>query len=131
MNGEYDELPGRQGRWSKDEQNLFNFAFEWHGKDWKKLAEIITTRNIVQIRSHAQKYCKKYKEKNGAGSQIPKVYVLESSFEALNSYISTTCSRSYKKYMGYQQNLMYAQISQTEYEPKLQDNSIKIELNHN
>ena len=30
-----------------------------HGKDWKKIDELIPTRNSTQIRSHAQKYFQK------------------------------------------------------------------------
>ena len=97
----------QRGRWTKEEQNLFNLAFQWHGRDWKKLSEIIQTRSIVQIRSHAQKVCKKTNLKKDTECQAPKVYVLESALSSLNEYISNTCSNSYKKYMEFQQLLMY------------------------
>ena len=131
MSDSYEGSHSKQGRWTKEEQNLFVFAFEWHGKDWKKLSEIITTRSIVQIRSHAQKYCKKFKEKQNGESQLPKVFVIESGKDALNEYISNICAKSYKKYMEYQQNLIYAQIPQVDYDVKMVDTPVKVELNHN
>jgi SHAQKYF class myb-like DNA-binding protein len=131
MNEDYSSSSLKRGRWTKEEQNLFNFAYQWHGKDWKKLSEIIPTRSIVQIRSHAQKYCKKFKNKENQELQAPKVYIMESALESLNQYISNTCANSYKKYMELQQNLMYAQISPPDYEVKMDDTSIKGELNHN
>lgn len=27
-----------------------------HGKDWKAISDLVQTRSIVQIRTHAQKY---------------------------------------------------------------------------
>ena len=130
MSESYNESNIKQGRWTKEEQSLFNFAFQWHGKDWKKLSEIITTRNIVQIRSHAQKYCNRFKEKQIGESQVQKVYIVDKTLEALNQYISNTCAESYKKYIELQQSLLYAQIP-VQYEAKIPENSIKIELNHN
>jgi hypothetical protein len=34
-------------------------SYEEHGKQWKKLAEVITTRTVLQVRTHAQKYFNK------------------------------------------------------------------------
>lgn len=31
-------------------------GLELHGKGWKKIAALIKTRTVVQIRTHAQKY---------------------------------------------------------------------------
>lgn len=131
MSESFDRPNIKQGRWTKEEQDLFVFAFDWHGKDWKKLSEIITTRNIIQIRSHAQKYCKKFKQEHNSETQTPKVYCLEFAMEDLNVYVSSTCAKSYKKYMEYQQTLMYAQIPQADYDVKMVENTTKVELNHN
>lgn len=131
MSESYEASTVKQGRWTKEEQNLFVLAFKWHGKNWKKLSEIITTRSIIQIRSHAQKYCKKFKENQNGESQIPKVFVLESAKDALNYYISNTCAKSYKTYIEYQQSLIYVQIPQVGHDTKMVDTPVKVELNHN
>ncbi|OMJ83827.1 hypothetical protein SteCoe_15187 [Stentor coeruleus] len=121
----------KSGRWTKEEQNLFNLAFQWHGKDWKKLSEIISTRSIVQIRSHAQKYSKKIESRQSKESSTPKVYVIESALNDLNDYISSHCSNSYKKYLDFQQTLMYSQYpSISPYENKNCETSLKTELHH-
>jgi SHAQKYF class myb-like DNA-binding protein len=44
------------GRWTTSEHNLFLKGFETCGKDWKKVTDIVQTRTIVQVRTHAQKY---------------------------------------------------------------------------
>jgi SHAQKYF class myb-like DNA-binding protein len=35
---------------------LFIKGLELYGKGWKKIASLIKTRTVVQIRTHAQKY---------------------------------------------------------------------------
>mmetsp|Transcript_14075 Transcript_14075/g.52821 ORF Transcript_14075/g.52821 Transcript_14075/m.52821 type:complete len:401 (-) Transcript_14075:2417-3619(-) len=56
------------GRWSYEEHRLFLKGLEMHGKGWKKIAELIKTRTVVQIRTHAQKYFQKLaKAKQGGG----------------------------------------------------------------
>jgi SHAQKYF class myb-like DNA-binding protein len=131
MNSEMDSSAGKQGRWTKEEQSLFNLAFQWHGRDWKKLAEIIQTRTIIQIRSHAQKYCKKIAKKEESGEvEAHRVYVLEGALNSLSEYISNTCSNSYKKYMEFQQSLMYSQISSGNMDMKMSEPPIKGELDH-
>jgi len=47
------------GRWSAQEHNMFLNGLKIHGKGWKKIAEMIQTRNVVQVRTHAQKYFQK------------------------------------------------------------------------
>ena len=44
------------GRWTREEHHLFVKGLELHGKGWKRIAEMIKTRTVVQIRTHAQKY---------------------------------------------------------------------------
>ena len=52
------------GRWNKDEQKLFAEAVLKFGNDWKKIQNHILSRNITQVRSHAQKFLMKLKENN-------------------------------------------------------------------
>ena len=47
------------GRWTPDEQRRFLEGLMLYGKDWKKMAPLIKTRTLVQIRTHAQKVFKK------------------------------------------------------------------------
>lgn len=47
------------GRWTPEEHQLFLDGLEKHGKSWKKIAQMIQTRTLVQIRTHAQKYLQK------------------------------------------------------------------------
>lgn len=47
------------GRWTAEEHRLFLRGLEQHGKGWKKIATLIQSRTVVQIRTHAQKYFQK------------------------------------------------------------------------
>jgi SHAQKYF class myb-like DNA-binding protein len=47
------------GRWTSEEHRLFLQGLEQHGKGWKKIASLIKSRTVVQIRTHAQKYFQK------------------------------------------------------------------------
>ena len=49
------------GRWTRQERIKFCEAIYHYGTDWKKLNEYITTRNLEQLRSHAQKFLVKLK----------------------------------------------------------------------
>jgi SHAQKYF class myb-like DNA-binding protein len=53
--------PGEEsaGRWTPEEQKLFLDGLMMYGKDWKRMAPLIKTRSLVQIRTHAQKVFKK------------------------------------------------------------------------
>lgn len=51
------------GRWTKDEKNKYEEAFSLYGPDWEKIASVIKTRTIIQIRSHNQKLQKQKEEK--------------------------------------------------------------------
>lgn len=50
--------------WSAAEHDIFVHAYEEHGKDWKKIAELVGTRTISQVRSHAQKYFMKLQRRS-------------------------------------------------------------------
>jgi len=53
------------GRWTAEEHELFLEGLKMHGREWKKVAEKITTRTSAQIRSHAQKYFSKLAKESG------------------------------------------------------------------
>ena len=54
------------GRWNRDEQKRFAEAVLKFGNDWKKIQNHIFSRNITQVRSHAQKFLMKLKENSFA-----------------------------------------------------------------
>jgi SHAQKYF class myb-like DNA-binding protein len=47
------------GRWTKREHELFLEGLKLYGKSWKKISNLVVTRTLVQIRTHAQKYLQK------------------------------------------------------------------------
>ena len=55
---EIDDNDGKEssGRWTREEHNNFVRGLELYGKGWKKIASLIKTRTVVQVRTHAQKY---------------------------------------------------------------------------
>lgn len=59
----------RTGRWTRSEHELFLLGLEQHGKMWKRISDMIRTRSIVQIRTHAQKYFLKQSRENGTGDK--------------------------------------------------------------
>lgn len=54
--GEAGAAGENTGRWTAEEHRLFLQGLEQHGKGWKKIASLIKSRTVVQIRTHAQKY---------------------------------------------------------------------------
>ncbi len=59
-----DSENSNNGRWSKEEQNRFAEAVLKYGNDWKNIQNHVSSRNITQVRSHAQKFLMKLKESN-------------------------------------------------------------------
>ena len=51
------------GRWTAEEHSLFLHGLEMHGKDYKKIAALIKSRNVTQVCSHAQKHFQKLAKK--------------------------------------------------------------------
>jgi SHAQKYF class myb-like DNA-binding protein len=45
-----------KGRWTEKEHSLFMKGLNKHGPRWKLISEMIPTRSVIQIRTHAQKY---------------------------------------------------------------------------
>ena len=52
---EHDFSGIRHGRWLEKEHDLFLEGVKKFGKDWRKVATVVTTRTVLQIRTHAQK----------------------------------------------------------------------------
>ena len=55
----------KAGRWTVAEHQLFLRGLKTYGKEWKLIAEMIKTRTVVQIRTHAQKYYQKLAKMTG------------------------------------------------------------------
>ena len=55
------------GRWTREEHELFLKALNEYGREWKKVAKLIKSRTSAQIRSHAQKYFQKLSKEKKAG----------------------------------------------------------------
>ena len=49
----------KTGHWSAAEHNLFLDGLARFGKRWDRVAELVGSRTMAQVRSHAQKYFKK------------------------------------------------------------------------
>lgn len=46
----------RGGRWTADEHERFLAGFRIHGHKWKRVQQVVRTRSVTQVRTHAQKY---------------------------------------------------------------------------
>ena len=44
------------GRWTDQEHELFLEALKLYGKDWEEIQAHVGTRDIVNVRAHAQKF---------------------------------------------------------------------------
>lgn len=51
--------PKGHGRWTLEEHQRFLQGLEMHGKSWTRIALMIPSRNVIQVRTHAQKFFKK------------------------------------------------------------------------
>ena len=49
------------GRWTRLERIKFAYSLYKFGTDWKKILDYISTRSLIQLRSHAQKFLDKLK----------------------------------------------------------------------
>ena len=50
-----------EGRWTREEHDKFLDGIFKYGANWKKVKTLISTRTIIQVRSHAQKFYMKLK----------------------------------------------------------------------
>jgi len=66
------EASGKEntGRWTEEEHQLFIQGLRLHKKQWKQIAELIKTRTVVQIRTHAQKYFQKLMKRAGGDESL-------------------------------------------------------------
>ncbi|TMW55760.1 hypothetical protein Poli38472_010642 [Pythium oligandrum] len=48
------------GRWTSEEHAAFLEGIKMYGKDWRRVAKVVSTRSAVQTRTHAQKYLLKF-----------------------------------------------------------------------
>jgi len=58
-------IPGTEntGRWTEQEHERFLDGLKRHGtKHWTAIANVVKTRTVVQVRTHAQKYFKKLEQ---------------------------------------------------------------------
>jgi len=66
-----DDNKNQSRYWSEDEHRKFVEGVEKFGaKEAKKIAEYVGTRDITQVRSHAQKYFLKLKRGNKCGVSL-------------------------------------------------------------
>lgn len=59
----FERVKQKKNPWTEEEHQKFLEGIETYGKDFKKVAALIKTRSVVQVRSHHQKYMLKI-EKN-------------------------------------------------------------------
>lgn len=88
------------GRWTAEEHKLFLQGLQLYNKQWKQIADLVKTRTVVQIRTHAQKYFQKL-EKSKKNSQLSEQGFLHgpradsiSSADSVDSLACTTNSES-------------------------------------
>lgn len=79
----YSWLCTSTGRWTTEEHTLFLQGLQQYNKQWKQIAELVKTRTVVQIRTHAQKYFQKI-DKMKEGKPLGK----PSTFSAPDSKVS-------------------------------------------
>ena len=101
------------GRWTKDEQMKFLKGISLYGNNWKKVKSLISTRNTIQVRSHAQKFINKMKlckdERLGldfTSSTIHTIKDMINQIKSINSnyaleYIFNYLSEKCNKKMGF------------------------------
>ncbi|OQR96951.1 hypothetical protein ACHHYP_12953 [Achlya hypogyna] len=75
------------GRWTKKEHELFLEGLRRYGKSWKHIANLVVTRTLVQIRTHAQKYLQKQnKSKPFMLSRHPTAAYLQHTSHFIHSF---------------------------------------------
>ena len=86
------------GRWTAEEHRLFLQGLDEHGKGWKKIAALIKSRTVVQIRTHAQKYFQKLAKarQNGEDGE-PMMMDCRISLSMMDDPLASTSSSMRKK----------------------------------
>jgi len=59
IDSDHDKNSKSAGRWTAEEHKLFLQGLDMYQKQWKLIADLVKTRTVVQIRTHAQKYFQK------------------------------------------------------------------------
>lgn len=54
----------KPGRWSQEEHERFLKGFELYGHKWRKVRDVVGTRTVTQVRTHAQKFFVKMKKQS-------------------------------------------------------------------
>ncbi|XP_032429007.1 histone H2A deubiquitinase MYSM1 isoform X1 [Xiphophorus hellerii] len=57
-------------RWSKQEKELFEEGLAQYGRRWTKIAKLVDTRSVLQVKSYARQYFK-HKGKSESGAAAP------------------------------------------------------------
>ena len=96
------------GRWTKEEQKKFAEAILKYGNDWKKIQEHVSSRNITQIRSHAQKFLMKLKESqflknkgldlNASWTKVINFMINNLTYDELKNVLFSVEQTSHKRY---------------------------------
>jgi len=68
------------GRWSECEYQVYHQGLRLYNKNWKKLASIVKTRTVVQVRTHAQKFFGKLEKVAERNQHSGKNYDFQSPF---------------------------------------------------
>jgi len=88
-----DQMDGgdaKAGRWTSEEHTLFLQGLQLYNKQWKQIAELVKTRTVVQIRTHAQKYFQKLDKLKDGKTPKPQLMLLDSKDE----YRKVSCRSS-------------------------------------
>ena len=98
-------------RWTDEEQNRFAEALLKYGNDWRKIQENVVSRNMTQVRSHAQKYLIKLKknkllinkglEKNANWNDVIKFMKNNFNNEEMKNIIFHAHENNKKNYKSY------------------------------
>lgn len=73
----------KTGRWSQIEHDAFLRGLRKHGRAWKRIAGVIKTRTVVQIRTHAQKYFIKVAKETGVSALSTSNSACDGGYSAL------------------------------------------------
>ena len=66
---QYPQPKPRQ-MWTEEEHKAFVDAIQKHGRDWSRVTEIVGSKTVQQVRSHAQKHFKRI-QREKTGEYIP------------------------------------------------------------
>ena len=78
-----------EGRWNLIENIQFFEALDRYGVNWKKISDSMPTRNVIQIRAHAQKFFNKLKmyknDKLGIDLTLNSIHNINDAIEHIKS----------------------------------------------